>query len=1295
MAMKRTNERSLCWIALALFYLSFSAPITSAHSHHEYNAVSQKRGADRSDYGKTRTIQRNDPPDENISPSSSEATIAVEENRRNINTSTRVRSNQHGLISVSVLVEIEEHTIMPVALSPGKNDNRYNKKDRDGRAQVLHTFDEHNSSIASPRNNIDIIWTVSVEEIQVGGRHVQKDESKPTLKPYSQLVLLEWKKRKEVNEYVEYVTASSHDTDIKNGFTNTNAVASKRLYQNSVHFSGTANCTFMIPLERDDSSFHSSPSLTKTFIVSLMQSTRLAASMTSTSLYDDIRSNNNSHERNTTTVLTRRLATLPRKTYSHHQSIIDPVAKITLHHSQRQMYHEEPQLPGYTLSEDYDFNSRCEKQPTDDDNINDNKSGYASRNNLRDLFSGESSFLWTLLLLSTVHGMRSIPIGYILILDFCLKYLQSLGCAMLPVHTQEYDGEDYIDNTHHHDDGKAEEDVDNEACHYLEVDHRCNPRFEEGAEKLNQVQTISHLPSAPSYSDKDAKMIRVETSTCFSKDPRQKDHPKNFKNHDGYNTTFCCGDCDDDNNNAEKEEGKKAGPGDNNLDHILDNPLIVHEEEAHLQDDIVRLRPNMESTAINSDMSTFNDNLIEVSNPKFENVNTSFGSSHKSAILPTVSHPKNYTNSLKSAVAATIGPSSRNNPLSQISNNLMNNSEEMKCINIKDTQERSVKTIEPKTYSDPPFKDSPVGTSYIVNCTNEKEDSDYSSPKEPPREDHWFGSLGSKTQLDDAQRSSSEETPKSGCNKITEQIYKNPTKDLFEVMHENSDAKVKIVPPLGLSSEKLLMADKRMKSVNSTRTPNNSYTGPLHEGDILFDNLPTKECPAMNLLTGTGTMRRLSITHTKDSILGVDQDTQCGDVLDQTVETHDLKERFIKSSMQVENAPQFSKKSVGFIERGTCNHTIIGYHLDTALNHTMRKDQNQDSIILPVGGHGNAENSFSKKTNEVKGYPIHSFEDSMEGPSRRRKETTATGAISSKFDSPSSLPPRGQGILTQFSDLEHHEIHQARLGQSNQDLAESEIKFNDGLLGSPTANITVNPPKSSGLRVGNLKQIQSLSEYKKSELQKKHEIRNGNVRWKRNIGQGSEAEESYVSTLPPDSDYVSDDDHSLLFLGRSTSESQAFESQSIANSCENERKKREISNDARFGKRRKRSRHNGPPDKAALTRDATLTVINLEPLQKESSKDTDLDSVEVVRVIIPDKLKKRGKRPYRKSNYVADWVPSNELQSMSQAFLHEESWDMVTPDLQTSTNTRVPKAISLQSKKSKDGFQSSHKSRCL
>jgi hypothetical protein len=1300
-AMNRTNERCLCLIALALFYLSFSPPITSAHSHHDYNAVSHEQGADRSVYGKTHTIQRNDPPGDNISPTSPEAIIAVEENRSNISTSTRVHSNQHSLISVSVLVEIEEHTIMPITLSPDKNDNRY-KKDIDGRAQVLYTFDEHNSSIASPRNNIDIVWTVSVEEIQVGGSDVNKDDSKLDPKPYSQLVLLEWKKIKEVNEYV---IESSHDTDIKSGFTNANIVAPKRLYRNLIHFSGTANCTFMIPLERDDSSFHSSSapsssssSLTKTFIVSLMQSTRLAASMTSDSLYDDIRSNNNSNERNTTTVLTRRLATLPRKTDSHYQSIIDPVVKVILHHSQRQRYHEEPQLPGNILSEDYDFNSRDEKGPTNDDNVDDdNKSGYVSKNNLRDLFGGESNFLWTLLLLSTLHAMRSIPIGYILKLVFCLNYLQSLGCAMFPVHTQEYNGEDYKDNTHHHDDGKEEEDVDNEGCHYLEDDHRCNQRFEEAEEKENQVRTIPHLQLAPSYSDKNANMI--ETGTCFSKDPRQKDHPKNFESHDSYNITFCCGDYDDNNNNLEKE-GKKGEPNDNNLDHILDNPLIVH-EEAPLEDDIVRLRPNMELTAINSDISTFNDNLLEASNPKFENVNTSFGSSHKIAVLTTVSHPKNYANSLKSAVAATMGSSSRNNLMSQISHNLMNNSEEMKCINMNDISERSIKTTEPKTYSDPPFKDSPLESSYIVNCTNEKEDSDYSSPKELPREDHRFGSLGSKTQLDDARRSLSEETPKSRCDEITDHIYKNPTKDLFEVMYENSDAKVKIVPPLGLSSEKLLMADKRVKGVNSIRGLNNSYIGPLHEDDILVDNLPTKECPAMNSLTaGTGIMRRSSITHTKDIILGVDQETQGGDFLDQTTETHDLKKRHNESSLQVEKPSQFLKKGDDSIERGTGNHTIMGDDLDMALKHIIRKDQNQDTIVLSVGGHDNDVNYFSKKTNEVKGYRIHSCEYWMEGPSRRRKEATAMGALSSEFDSPSSLPPRGHEILTQFSNLEQHKMHQARLGQSDQDLAKkSEIKINDSFLGSPTANTTDRPPKSTGLRVDNLKQIESLSEHKKSKLQKKQEIRNGNLRWKRNISQGSETEESYVSTLPPDSDYVSDDDPSLLFLGCSTSESQAFASQSISNSSENERKQREILKDARFGKRRKLSRYNGLPDEAALTRDATLTVINPEMLQKESTKETDLDSVEVVRVIIPDKLKKRGKRPYSKSNYVADWVPSNELQSMSQAFLHEESWDIVTPNLQTS-NTRVFKSISLQSKKSKDGFssssipfkQSSHKS---
>ncbi len=161
--------------------------------------------------------------------------------------------------------------------------------------------------------------------------------------------------------------------------------------------------------------------------------------------------------------------------------------------------------------------------------------------------------------------------------------------------------------------------------------------------------------------------------------------------------------------------------------------------------------------------------------------------------------------------------------------------------------------------------------------------------------------------------------------------------------------------------------------------------------------------------------------------------------------------------------------------------------------------------------------------------------------------------------------------------------------------------------------------------------------------------------------QGYESEESYVSTLPPDSDYESDEDHPLLLLSSQRPTFQDVNPMSKKNSTNNDLEC--IPTNASSRKRAKISPRLGIPSKGNSIRDPQLD-------KELHDKEGDLESVEVVRVVKPvDRVEKRTKRPYRKSNYVADWVPSNELQSMSHHFLEEESWDMIAPTKRDSSST--------------------------
>lgn len=1202
--MSRTNGRFLVVIALSLLYLSVSRPVTSALHHEELNLLSRTLDSENIDHDEIHEIQKKKSLGGHKSQSSEEARAAVDDKRSSVGTSARVRSNQNGLISVSVVVEIEENKQNSIPLSAGMKDNRNEKKDRNGLAQIVSSLNQRGSSVASLENDTDILWIVSVEEIHMDSSVERKDDSKLTTKPYSQLVLLDWNKTKEVSEYV---TETNRNTDMDN-----DTITSNRIYQEFVYYSGTGSCTFIIPIERDGSSLHpnsvSSPAyspLTRTFIVSLMQSTHREAWIRRNSLYDDTRSNNYHNDRNTTFLLARRLVTLPRKTYSHYQSTVDPVANVFLHHSQRESNYEAAKLPRSMSSSDNDIYEREKGQPADE---GEEESDFSSRNDLLDLFHSETHFLWTLLLLSAVHAIQSISVGRILMWVFNLRVMKVSSYTMLSIDSQEYDVDGCQQSTYFNDDEEGEDDPCNRRN-----ESRFNQHFEETEERWKPGLPNQHSPLDPSHSEKSGKTISV--------DPQRKDPNEDFVSHNGDHIAFRY---DDDSRGNKEKEGRKNGePNNNNPDSdlIFENHRI-EDKEAPLEQDIAVVQPSTDHTCANSYIESFSSIFPKNPKPKYENVKTSSNFSQKVSIQPIVGYQKSNIKNL-------TGSSSRHKSM-PLASKILNSSNEVRLIN-NDNHEISIETTEPVKYLDPPLRYSPVGSSCILNSTNEKGNSSPLSAKEDISTGvRRFDIRGYKEGLADSRRSLSIETlTESRCND------ESASEDVpAEVMQEYSDNKVKMVLPQQHSAEQIRMADTNVTSVTSTGAAYNVCTGSFQQDDIVVDALLPRQSPSTNSHTvGTGFIKQSSVTLTEDIEVGRNQEIQgkC------------FEKRHNGSSGR---PSQLKKSATDFHEIGTKGKIQIGYDSDMAWNSVIRTNQDQHIAC----------------------------QYSREGLFERSQDSATENNFRSKFDILSASLP-GQGDLTRFSNSEEQKLHRGNFGEPDQDLPKNpEVGSFSGLIIASTEGQT---SKTSNSVEGNSKQIQSVLERQKSVMQEKHEGRKLNLHWTRDRSQGSETEESYVSTLPPDSDYVSEDDPSLLLLGYSSSKAQTLETQTVGRMSENERKQRKSSLSAQFRKRRRISRDNALSNEG--DRGSTLNMIDSERLLNKSQKETNDDSVEVVRVLIPE-LEKRGTRPYSKSNYVADWVPSNELQSMSHEFLHEESWDLVAPTLRTS-DTRVPKSIFVQSKK--------------
>lgn len=195
----------------------------------------------------------------------------------------------------------------------------------------------------------------------------------------------------------------------------------------------------------------------------------------------------------------------------------------------------------------------------------------------------------------------------------------------------------------------------------------------------------------------------------------------------------------------------------------------------------------------------------------------------------------------------------------------------------------------------------------------------------------------------------------------------------------------------------------------------------------------------------------------------------------------------------------------------------------------------------------------------------------------------------------------------------------------------------------------------------------------------------------------SEAGESYESTLPPDSCYESDQDpfelkasdvcdsnivESLHCLENSSTTQEEATRYSLANEAKELRtKEQEIVRDritfplSLYGQ--------NTPEKVYTDENNRIVQETANSQTKRTHQESlDSDSVVVMHVLAPDS-DKRGTRPYSKSNFVSDWIPSNGLQTVSQRFMNEESWNIApAPDFQRSNGTHtVPKSISLCGKK--------------
>ena len=1111
----RENEWRLFLITLVLLCLSSSPSTTFAHSDHDYSLFSHEHDANRSDYITSHVIPQGG---DGLSSSLKNRT-AKEENKSSIKSSIgthpRIRSNQHSLISVSVVIESEERSTIPAVLPSTRKDHQNAKKDEDGGGHLDHAFNEYKSNTASVRNNSDVTWTVHVEELHVGLTDAEKNEHKDVSVFYSEQIHLKWKKIKEVNEFV---IDSNDDVERSSGLVDRTIDSAEKLQQISIFYSGTTNITLLIPLVDDDnipSRHRSTPPLasqSRIFLVSLIKSTRQVTSFTRNSSQHSAHPNNHLNDTISSTLLTRRLATLPRNTYSSHRPTIDPVATVFLYHR------EEPHL---STRLENDISTTRE----DGRHVNaGDESADATAKNLGHFWYFESNFFWTLLLLSTMQAIHSTSLAHALHWIFHIRYAASSACGITHDHSQEFNNGDSHENVRRHDDGKEVEGVNYDDDSMLEFGRFHRQQCEETQEVENHRRLLSQMELAVSSTRHNAEMNLTDKDTSFSKSPRHTDIDDNLNFQDNCNPTTTRGDCIINADHLDRDNTKMREQNVENIDNDLENINSVN-KKGHLNCDIARRHLNIKLTPANAETCAFNDKLSGALKPTFEDTRTFLVPQHKISDMSTDCREEEYPSDTKHILTTSRGIQTRTDSLPQIPHDL--NYKYNKCDDIYGDLDHSIKQTDDKS-----------------NYDMEREEANY------------------------------------------------PKADLVTIPHMYSQ------------SESHLLTNDNIKSARSTSDSYMLSSDSRHQDNLLVVNFNPISQPVDSPNAASIVLKAPSVECTKDVDNRIDREID---------------------------------------DKESLNETTLNHNLNQSHNKAPSRDQ--------VGENDHVANSVFEKTN-VAGdkqnfacaYPMERLLGGYQ------KNITVASFDDSRSTSSLILQFQERKSSTELSDLSLHKM--------KHNLGKSDKEVNIDLARKQMAKIRAHPRKATARRHGDSKQSQGIQSNDRS--------------WKRNTSQHSETEESYVSTLPPDSDYASECSHF----------SRTLEPKSIQDSSKIERKQSKLSTHAQIRRRRNLSNCIDVADEKNSRKDKTTTAGNLQRVDNCSLKETDHDSVEVVGVVIPHKVKRRGKRPYRKSNYVADWVPSSELQSMSQKFLQEESWDIVTPSFQTS-NARVPKLISLQAKRVK------------
>lgn len=193
-------------------------------------------------------------------------------------------------------------------------------------------------------------------------------------------------------------------------------------------------------------------------------------------------------------------------------------------------------------------------------------------------------------------------------------------------------------------------------------------------------------------------------------------------------------------------------------------------------------------------------------------------------------------------------------------------------------------------------------------------------------------------------------------------------------------------------------------------------------------------------------------------------------------------------------------------------------------------------------------------------------------------------------------------------------------------------------------------------------------------------------------------ESSYVSTLPPDSDYVSDD---VVGVNKRKASSSGETPRSSADTIFTPPPMCTLLH--RQGDQTCLKPQQPSLNGASTQEDGTLEQKSVEELERSrhhapvfdapepssgskfgSLHERDFDdssSVQVVQIVQTEgrsSYKKRKARPFSASQIVPDWVPSKRLQSAAHNFMEDTMFQMATDTNDSARKVAVPKAISIR-----------------